>query len=103
MDKNVQKLLYLKYVDSEDKGMIKTIIPGGNQPITVITESCLYSLILSNKLPFAKEFKRWGTSEVLPKIRKDGMRNKIVFGKQGIAVPTLLQAMHMMPHILRPP
>jgi anti-repressor protein len=41
--------------------------------MTIINESGLYSLILSSKLPQAKEFKRWVTSEVLPTIRKNGM------------------------------
>lgn len=46
--------------------------PGGIQEITIINESGLYSLILSSKLPSAKAFKRWITSEVLPSIRKHG-------------------------------
>ena len=46
--------------------------PGGNQDLQVINESGLYSLILNSKLPQAKEFKRWVTSEVLPAIRKHG-------------------------------
>lgn len=46
---------------------------GGTQKMTIINESGLYSLILSSKLPQAKEFKRWVTSEVLPSIRKHGM------------------------------
>lgn len=45
---------------------------GGTQAMTVINESGLYSLILSSKLPKAKKFKRWVTSEVLPSIRKTG-------------------------------
>ena len=45
---------------------------GGAQMMTIINESGLYSLILSSKLPQAKEFKRWVTSEVLPSIRKTG-------------------------------
>lgn len=40
--------------------------------MTIINESGLYSLILSSKLPSAKEFKHWVTSEVLPSIRKNG-------------------------------
>lgn len=43
------------------------------QKTPVINESGLYSLILSSKLPTAKKFKRWVTSEVLPSIRKTGM------------------------------
>ena len=42
---------------------------------TIINESGLYSLILSSKLPAAKKFKRWITSEVLPAIRKTGSYN----------------------------
>lgn len=61
-----------KHVDSEDKGVAKMETPGGNQDLQVINESGLYSLILSSKLPQAKEFKRWVTSEVLPSIRKHG-------------------------------
>ena len=46
--------------------------PSGMQDMTIINESGLYSLILSSKLPAAKEFKRWVTSEVLPVIRRHG-------------------------------
>lgn len=60
------------HVDMEDKGVTKMMTPGGNQEVTIINESGLYSLILSSKLPSAKEFKRWVTSEVLPSIRKTG-------------------------------
>lgn len=58
------------HVDDEDKGVNEMDTPGGKQNIAVINESGLYSLILSSKLPKAKEFKRWVTSEVLPAIRK---------------------------------
>lgn len=60
------------HVDSEDA--LKQGIPtsGGIQEMIIINESGLYSLILSSKLPQAKEFKRWVTSEVLPQIRQQG-------------------------------
>lgn len=60
------------HVDEEDA--LKQGIPtsGGTQDMLIINESGLYSLILSSKLPQAKEFKRWVTSEVLPAIRKQG-------------------------------
>lgn len=61
-----------KHVDDEDKGVAKCDTPGGRQNIIVINESGLYSLILSSKLPTAKKFKHWVTSEVLPAIRKTG-------------------------------
>ena len=62
-----------KRVDDEDKGVAICDTLGGSQNQTVINESGLYSLILSSKLPTAKKFKRWVTSEVLPSIRKHGM------------------------------
>lgn len=50
----------------------KTVTPSGEQEMLIINESGLYSLILSSKMPKAKAFKRWVTSEVLPAIRKNG-------------------------------
>ena len=63
-----------KHVDEEDKTTVAIRDTGSNyQSMTVIVnESGLYSLILSSKLPRAREFKRWVTSEVLPQIRKTG-------------------------------
>lgn len=61
-----------KHVDDEDKGVAKCDTLGGVQDLTIINESGLYSLILSSKLPKAKGFKHWVTSEVLPSIRKTG-------------------------------
>ena len=68
---NPRKAL-IDHVDEEDKGVTKCDTPGGTQEMTIINESGLYSLILSSKLPGAKKFKRWVTSEVLPSIRKTG-------------------------------
>ncbi len=62
-----------KHVDEEDKDVAKCDTPGGAQDLTVINESGLYSLILSSKLPSAKRFKKWVTSEVLPSIHKHGL------------------------------
>lgn len=61
------------HVDSEDKKLNdKTSSSFGQRGATLINESGLYSLILSSKLPQAREFKRWVTSEVLPQIRRTG-------------------------------
>lgn len=60
------------HICAEDKGVSVLDTPGGQQKITLINESGLYSLILGSKLPKAKTFKRWVTSEVLPTIRKTG-------------------------------
>ena len=61
-------------VDSEDKTTFVISESGSKykSKTTFINESGLYALILSSKLPQAKEFKRWVTSEVLPSIRKTG-------------------------------
>ena len=61
------------HVDDEDKKDAPIQGPlGGPQTMTIINESGLYSLVLSSKLPTAKAFKRWVTSEVIPSIRKHG-------------------------------
>ena len=61
-----------RHVDEEDRH--KVMIFDGNQDkeTIIINESGLYSLILSSKMPNAKKFKHWVTSEVLPQIRKTG-------------------------------
>lgn len=64
------KTAIVKKVDADDKGVSILDTPGGKQKMTIINESGLYALILSSKLPSAKQFKRWVTSEVLPAIRK---------------------------------
>ena len=62
-----------KRVDDEDKGVANCDTPSGRQNMTIINESGLYSLVLGSKLPTAKKFKRWVTSDVLPSIRKHGL------------------------------
>lgn len=89
---NTRKALQ-DHVDLEDKKDGVTIRDsiGRNQKSTVINESGLYSLILSSKMPNAKRFKRWVTSEVLPAIRKHGayMTDQkafdVVHNKNGLA------------------
>ena len=60
------------HVDDEDKAGWQITTQFGTKETTVISESGLYALVLSSKLPTAKKFKRWVTSEVLPSIRKHG-------------------------------
>ena len=70
----------MSHVDEDDKQFVMIDIadsqngnvPTGQSKTALINESGLYSLILSSKLPTAKEFKHWVTSEVLPSIRKTG-------------------------------
>ena len=67
---NPQKALR-DHVDNEDRTVNESFTVNGTAPI-LINESGIYSLVLSSKLPTAKKFKRWVTSEVLPSIRKHG-------------------------------
>lgn len=67
---NPQKALR-DHIDDEDRTVNELFTVNGTKGI-LINESGLYSLILSSKLPSAKKFKRWVTSEVLPSIRKHG-------------------------------
>lgn len=62
-----------KRVDPEDKGVANCDTLGGSQAVTIINESGLYSLVLSSKLPTARKFRHWVTSEVLPSIRRHGL------------------------------
>ena len=59
-------------LDEDEKGVNTVYTLGGNQNLTTINESGLYSLILTSRKPEAKAFKKWVTSEVLPSIRKQG-------------------------------
>ena len=68
---NTRDAIY-KHVDDEDKNTVAIHDGKGNPNQVVINESGLYSLVLSSKLPTAKKFRRWVTSEVLPSIRKTG-------------------------------
>ncbi|CCI87008.1 phage repressor protein/antirepressor Ant [Lactobacillus gigeriorum] len=83
------------HVDEEDKLTRQFTDSGQRREMVIINESGLYSLILSSKLPTAKKFKRWVTSEVLPAIRKHGayMTDEkafdVVNNKEGLA--SLLQ------------
>lgn len=61
-----------KHVDNEDRLTRRFDGTGQSRDMTIINESGLYSLVLSSKLPSAKKFKRWVTSEVLPALRKTG-------------------------------
>ena len=72
---NTQKAIR-DHVDEEDKLTERIVLSGQNREVICINESGLYSLILSSKMPGAKRFKRWVTSEVLPQIRRTGTYQK---------------------------
>lgn len=60
------------HVDDEDKVVTEMVTTGGRKPTIFINESGFYSLVMSSRLPGARKFKRWVTSEVLPAIRRYG-------------------------------
>jgi len=60
------------HIDEDDKATVAIHDGSQNRCVTVINESGFYSLVLSSKLPGAKKFRRWVTSEVLPSIREHG-------------------------------
>lgn len=60
------------HVDNDDKLTERIVLSGQNRDVIFINESGFYSLILSSKMPNAKKFKKWVTSEVLPSLRKTG-------------------------------
>lgn len=84
----------LSHIDEEDRAIIQRSenatfeIP--NRGLTIINESGLYSLIVSSKLPTAKDFKRWVTSEVLPTIRKHGAYMDTDIIEKSLADPDFL-------------
>lgn len=88
------------HVDDEDKEVLTsrnvTLENIPNRGITVVNESGLYSLILSSKLPSAKKFKRWVTSEVLPALRKTGQYQVKELSGQELMARALIEAQNVL-------
>lgn len=72
-------------LDPDQRGTILTDSLGGMQTTSTISESGLYSLIMSSRKPAARAFRRWVTSEVLPSLRKTGE-----YSTQGLTIPELI-------------
>ena len=83
-------------VDNEDKLNDKTALSLGQRGGWLINESGLYSLILSSKLPSAKKFKRWVTSEVLPALRKTGQYQVKELSGQELMAKALIEAQSVL-------
>lgn len=62
----------LKRLDNDEKGTNSICTLGGNQDMAIVSESGMYSLVLTSRKPQAKAFKKWITSQVLPSIRETG-------------------------------
>ena len=88
----------VRHVDTDDKADV--VFHDGRQRrnMVSINESGLYSLILSSKLPQAKDFKRWITTEVLPSIRKNGgyIKNQENMSNEEILANAVLLANHLI-------
>ena len=88
----------VRHVDTDDKADV--VFHDGRQRrnMVSINESGLYSLILSSKLPQAKDFKRWVTTEVLPSIRKNGgyIKNQEKMSNEEILANAVLLANHLI-------
>lgn len=63
----------LARLDDDEKGVISTDTPGGEQKMNIVNEPGLYTLVLGSRKPEAKAFKRWVTHEVIPSIRRHGV------------------------------
>lgn len=81
-------------LDDDERGTCTVPTPGGEQAVSVVSESGLYSLIFKSRKPEAKAFKRWVTSDVLPAIRLHGkyeieeQAKRLAFDKFLLEVPT---------------
>ncbi|WP_417283708.1 Bro-N domain-containing protein [Comamonas sp.] len=64
-----------RHLDDDEKGTQIVRTPGGDQKLTIISESGLYALVLRSRKPEARKFAKWVTSEVLPSIRQTGGYN----------------------------
>lgn len=86
-----------EHVDKDDalkQGITDSL--GRTQETTIINESGLYSLILSSKLPSAKKFKRWVTSEVLPALRKTGQYQVKELSGSELMAKALIEAQNVL-------
>ena len=94
---NTRKAL-TDHVDTEDKmdGVTIRDSIGRNQKPVLINESGLYSLVLSSKLPSAKKFKRWVTSEVLPALRKTGQYQVKELSGSELMAKALIEAQNVL-------
>ena len=99
---NHRDALY-KHIDSEDKGESRIATPSGEQTMTIINESGLYSLIFGSKLESAKRFKHWVTSEVLPALRKTGyyeMPGRSAYDTKATSVGEIVNLVRMQQKIM---
>lgn len=78
-----------RHVDEEDRRKVMVFDGKQNKETIVINESGLYALVFGSKLPSAKKFKHWVTSEVLPTLRKTGSYAKVPTGPRELLMLTI--------------
>ena len=85
-----------RHVDEEDRQNYQNGTFDSPRGMTIINESGLYSLVLSSKLPSAKKFKRWVTSEVLPALRKTGQYQVKELSGSELMARALIEAQNVL-------
>lgn len=85
-----------RHVDEEDRQNYQNGTFDSPRGMTIINESGLYSLVLSSKLPSAKKFKRWVTSEVLPTLRKTGQYQVKELSGSELMAKALIEAQNVL-------
>lgn len=90
-----------RHVDEDDKLTRCFTASGQRREMIVINESGLYSLILSSKLPNAKKFKHWVTSEVLPTIRKTGQYQLTEFPQKASSIGEIVQLGKLVKELMK--
>lgn len=75
-----------RHLDDDEKGTQIVRTPGGDQKLTIISESGLYALVLRSRKPEARKFAKWVTSEVLPSIRKTGGYDQPAYDPDQVAL-----------------
>lgn len=83
----------LERLDEDEKGVSSIHTLGGEQQVTIVNESGLYSLILGSRKPEAKRFKKWVTGDVLPAIRKTGHYGPAVDPMQVLNDPAAMRGL----------
>lgn len=79
----------IRNLDDDEKGLHTLETPGGDQELSIVSESGLYGLIFRSRKEVARKFRRWVTSEVLPSIRKYGAYGA---AQQSLPAPSLIEA-----------
>lgn len=108
-------------LDDDERGIIISDTPSGEQSLLIVNESGLWALVLRSRKPAAKRFRKWVTGEVIPSIRKHGhyaavdqtpalndgisavRETRYTFGKQAARQMWMKMGLPIVPAMLAPP